>query len=259
MKKTSKASHTASHSHAGVHWGPLVAVVLTIGVYFVSQIITSIALLLYPAVQGWDETRINTWLETSVSVQFWYGFLVYGITLAATLYFIRRRKTPFSLIGLVRPKLIDSAYALVGYGVYFALYVVTLIGVSVLAPNINLNQDQEVGFEGATGVLQLSVVFVSLVVLPAIVEEVVTRGFLYSGLRTKLPKLYAAIGTSVVFAVAHLQFGSAAPLLWVAAIDTFVLSMVLVYVREQTGGLAAGIGVHALKNTVAFLSLFVFV
>jgi membrane protease YdiL (CAAX protease family) len=61
----------------------------------------------------------------------------------------------------------------------------------------------------------------------------------------------------LLFAAAHLQWGSGAPLLWVAAIDTFVLSMVLSTLREKTGSLWSAIGLHAIKNGVAFTLLFV--
>ena len=73
-----------------------------------------------------------------------------------------------------------------------------------------------------------------------------------------MPKIVAALITSIIFATAHLEFGEGAPLLWVAAIDTFVLSLALVYVRERTGRLWGSMGVHALKNTVAFVSIYIF-
>ena len=68
----------------------------------------------------------------------------------------------------------------------------------------------------------------------------------------------AAIITSLMFAVGHLQFGSGAPLLWVAALDTFVLSLVLCYIREKTDSLWPGIFIHAIKNALAFSVLFLF-
>ncbi|MEJ0073120.1 MAG: CPBP family glutamic-type intramembrane protease [Candidatus Saccharibacteria bacterium] len=43
------------------------------------------------------------------------------------------------------------------------------------------------------------------------------------------------------------------------AIDTFTLSVVLCYIREKTGTLWSGVLIHALKNGIAFLSLYIFV
>jgi membrane protease YdiL (CAAX protease family) len=94
-------------------------------------------------------------------------------------------------------------------------------------------------------------------VLPPIVEETVFRGFIFTGLRGKLKFVWAAVLTSLLFATAHLEFGSGKPLLWVAGLDTFTLSLALCYLREKTGSLWPGILLHALKNGVAFLSLFV--
>jgi membrane protease YdiL (CAAX protease family) len=46
-------------------------------------------------------------------------------------------------------------------------------------------------------------------------------------------------------------------LLYIAAIDTFTLSLILVYLREKTGGLWSSMGLHAIKNGIAFVSLFI--
>jgi len=127
-----------------------------------------------------------------------------------------------------------------------------------LFPSLNFEQEQEIGFSTAVSGLTLVPIFISLVVLPPVVEEILARGFLYTGLRTKLKPILATLITSVLFAVAHLQWGEGAPLLWVAAIDTFVLSMVLCYLRETTGRLAAPIMLHAIKNGIAFAALFIF-
>ena len=101
--------------------------------------------------------------------------------------------------------------------------------------------------------------FISLVVLPPIVEEILVRGFLYTSLRKYLPRIWAVIIASALFAAAHLPEGnSGAGLLWVAAVDTFILSAVLIYLREKTDKLWASMMVHGMKNGIAFLSLFVF-
>jgi membrane protease YdiL (CAAX protease family) len=84
------------------------------------------------------------------------------------------------------------------------------------------------------------------------------RGYLYGSLRKAFSKLNAALITSVIFASAHLEFGSGAPLLWIAALDTFVLSLFLVGLHEKTGSLWAGMLVHGAKNAIAFAALFIF-
>jgi membrane protease YdiL (CAAX protease family) len=179
------------------------------------------------------------------------------VTMLATV--LKHYRASFRTIGLARwPGWRDVGAALTA----FLVYIPTLVGTTVLAkllvPSIDLEQKQKIGFEAARGAPQLLLVFAALVLAVPFTEEVLTRGFLYTGLKSRLSKLWAVLGTSVLFALAHLQFGSGAPLLWTAAMDTFILSLVLLYLREKTGSLWAGIGVHMLKNGLAFLALFVF-
>jgi membrane protease YdiL (CAAX protease family) len=72
-----------------------------------------------------------------------------------------------------------------------------------------------------------------------------------------MPVLSAALLTSAIFAAAHLPEGGSGGPLYIAAIDTFILSLVLIYLRIKTGNLWASITLHALKNGVAFVALFV--
>jgi membrane protease YdiL (CAAX protease family) len=77
------------------------------------------------------------------------------------------------------------------------------------------------------------------------------RGYLYSGLRSKLKYLPALLITSLLFGAAHLSENDSG-LLWSGALDTFLLSVVLVYLRENTGALYAGMLVHMANNVIAF-------
>jgi membrane protease YdiL (CAAX protease family) len=96
------------------------------------------------------------------------------------------------------------------------------------------------------------------VVLPPVVEETVFRGFLFTGIRNRLKPVAAALITSLLFAVPHLlESGQSGSLLWVAGIDTFTLSLVLCYLRHKTDSLWPGIFLHALKNGIAFVALYV--
>ncbi len=76
-------------------------------------------------------------------------------------------------------------------------------------------------------------------------------------MKRSLPKLAAIVLASAVFAAGHLEFGNGGPLVWVAAVFTFVLALVLTVLREMTGRIWAGIFLHALVNGVSFFFLFV--
>ena len=240
-----------------INWRPLETVGVTIAIYFVSQLIGGALVYLYPLLSHWSRQSTTDWINNSILAQFLLVLFIESITVWLLMRFLKRRKATFKTIGLHKPRWQDLGYALIGFIVYFILYIVVVDIAKGAVPSLNLNQQQQLGFNNAHS-SALILVFVSLVLLPPIVEEILVRGFLYSGLKKGLPKIWAVVLTSGLFAMAHLEAGSGAPLLWVAAIDTFVLSLVLIYLREKTGSLWASIGLHMLKNGIAFLSLFVF-
>lgn len=251
-----EAKYSEKHKPRRLGYGPLSAILVTVGSFFASEILAGLVLGLVPAVFGVGESALTRWLETSVVAQFLMAVLVVGAMLGLITAFLHRREVTWRAIGLVRPRGSDVWRALAGYAVYFAAFLVIAQVASALMPSLNLEQEQEILFDKSTSGNGLWLVFLSLVLLPAFAEEVIFRGFLYSGLRIKWHSITAAVVTSVLFAIAHLQVGSGNALLWVAALDTFILSMVLVYLREKTGGLAAPIIIHFIKNGLAFTFLF---
>lgn len=161
-----------------------------------------------------------------------------------------------SAIGLRRPRWSDLGYGLAAVPAYFVLYIITVGVITALVPDLNVSQQQDIGFKDPAGTIELILTFISLVILPPIAEEILFRGFLYSSLKKALPIAGAVVGTSILFAIGHLPAGGAAGPLYIAAIDTFVLSLVLIYLREKTGGLWSSMLLHAIKNGVAFTALF---
>lgn len=238
-------------------YGPIAAILVTIGVYFVSQVVAVVLIFMLLLLAGWDIERLQLWLKDSAAAKFVTILLVEVISLWLIWLFLQARKVPLKAIGLVAPAARDIGYAIAGFAAYFVLLVGSTVVIELLIPGLNLDQEQEIGFSRETTGYALWLVFASLVLLPAVTEEIITRGFLYTGLRSKLHFLTAAIITSALFAVAHLQWGSGNALLWAAAVDTFILSMILVYLREKTGSLWSPIAVHMIKNGYAFLLLFV--
>ncbi len=242
-----------------VTYGAAAAVIVTILAYFGSQLLGGVIIGSIAGLMGYDEARIKAVFESSTSWQFAFYLIVQILTLLIVWWFINRRKIPLKVIGLGRrPEPRDVGYALITAVIYFALLIAVMSAVLALLPGLDADQKQQFGFESASGTGPLFLVFAALVIMPAIVEEIVVRGFLYTGLKSAMPYITAAISTSLLFAVAHLQLGSGAPPLWIAAIDTFLLSMVLIHLREKTGALWSGMLVHGLKNSVAFLGLYIF-
>lgn len=243
----------------GVTWGPISAVFISI-LAFVSGFLLAGALIYFVAnIFGHASEQTETWLS-SVSGQFVYVLLAEGLIVACVAWFLHFRKTTLRALGYRRkPQLSDAGLAVIAFVTYFIVLVVA----TALAGNllgIDTAQKQELGFDDVAGLREKLMAFVSLVVLPPLVEETLFRGFLYTGLRKKFPFVVTTVVVSVLFATLHLFGGSSGEgLLWIAGIDTLLLSLALCYLREKTGNLWAPIMVHALKNSLAFLLLYVFI
>ena len=231
-------------------YGPFATVGLVVALFILAQLIVIfIALPMMMLVSGSEKFYDSAW------GQFSFVLLIEVVTMYLLWQVMKWRKITFRQLGWNMPRLKYVGYALLGFASYFLLYIMTISFIRILIPSLDLEQQQEIGFDKSVGGVELLPVFISLVILPPLVEEIVARGFLYTNLRAHTTVLMASFVTSVLFAAAHLS-GAAEGLLWVAAIDTFILSLVMCYLRERSGSLWPPIGVHFIKNGVAFFILF---
>lgn len=228
-----------------VPWNPVIAVFFVVALYFVAPVVG--ALLLYP---------FRNVIHDDVTSQFLFVLLAEALTVAGLVLFLREYKKPLSFIGLKRPRLSDVGRGLLAYPLYFICFAIIAVVATQFLPGLDTDQQQQLGFDNVQGALPLILTFISLVVLPPLVEEIVVRGFLFGSLRKYLKWGSAALLTSLIFAAAHLPEGGDAGPLYIAALDTFVLSLVLCWLREKTGSLWAGITLHAVKNGIAYLTLY---
>jgi membrane protease YdiL (CAAX protease family) len=288
MEKQKQESAAQTISTKIVPWNPWLGVAVALIIYALASLVGTLLVYIYPSLQHWSKSQSDHWINSSIAAQFMFVFLVELLIVGSVLGFIKLYKARPSVIGLRRPKGSDPIYGLAAVPVYYILYFVSVGVVTVLYHGLNVNQKQNVGFNSPTGAWQLIATFISLVLLPPIAEEILVRGFLYGSLRkgmfmiadlvkkpkvvlqktensaaksrnyTKyMPQIIAAILTSLIFASAHLPEGTGGPL-WIGAIDTFMLSMVLVYLREKTDGLWAGMTLHGIKNFIAYSIVFIF-
>ncbi len=241
----------------GVTWGPAAAVLVSALAMAGAYLTAGLVAYMLPHLLGWQPERAAKWFD-SVSGQFAFLMLAEAAIVVIIWRFLRYRKAQITTLGFKRrPQLMDAVWVLITFGAYFiAVMVLTAFAKALF--HIDLDQKQELGFDTVVSNGERLLTFISLVVVPPLVEEFMFRGFLFTGLRSKLPFAWAAVITSILFASLHLAEG-AGGVLWVAGIDTFVLSLFLCFLRERTGNLWAGIALHAVKNSVAFLYLYVFV
>ena len=238
-------------------WSPVAAIAIALLLFVGAQLVASVPFIVYGNLQHWSNDTANNWLSGTFP-QFWYVLLAESVTFGGIWWFTRRGGLTLPDIGWRKFNGWAILYALGGFVVYFVAYLV-LLAIAGALTNINLKQQQDIGFQQVHGAVQLLVTFVSLVVLPPIAEETFFRGFLFTSFRLRMGLLASTLLVSILFAVPHLlESQGGGGLLWVAGIDTFTLSIVLCWLREKTGSLWPGIILHGLKNSIAFLALYVF-
>jgi hypothetical protein len=249
-----KTAQTSKHSAWGIPAAVIIALVAMIATQWVAAIVVS----LFPVAAGWDAARAEDWFYNSPAATFFMVLLFETLAVATVALFVSWRHVSFWVAtALKRIRWRDWGYAAGGFVVYFAIAAIVLTILPILVP-IDTGQEQNIGFEPGIGGTALLMAFIGLVVLPPIVEEIVFRGFLFGTLRSHhVHFAWSAIATSLLFGSLHLMGGVEGGLLWIGLADTFVLSLVLCYVREATGSLWASIIIHALKNGLVFLNIFV--
>jgi len=245
-KKLAKKQTQKKYENLG---GPLRLILVLLLIFLVSQVfaafIAELGLSLIHPNGGMS-------LDDSIGAQFVYVALAEGLAAWLVIRTVRRRGLGLGFIGLGRrPNRGDLGRALIGFGVFYLLLIIAGVIVNSLSPDLT-NQKQNLGFTNISSGSDNVLAFVSLVLLPPLGEEILVRGYLYSGLRKLWRFAPALLATSFIFGAAHLEIGSGSPLVWGAALDTFLLSVVLVYLREKTGALYAGMLVHMLNNLIAF-------
>lgn len=230
----------------GIGWGPRASIFVSLGAYIASQLVLIMPALLIVFVSGNDD------IESVLADSPWLQLVLTGISsigLVAVLWlFLRARKLSFKNLGFAKIKATDFAWLAIAILVYFVALTITMTLASNV-PGFDAEQAQDVGYEAVAG-WQMAFAFIGLVILPPLAEEMMFRGFMYRGLASKWPKIVAALVTSLLFALVHFQ--------WNVGIDVFVLSMILIWLYERTKNLWMCVLLHAFKNGLAFLAIFVF-
>lgn len=164
---------------------------------------------------------------------------------------VRGRRLSLATIGLGRrPVWADIGKAILAWLLFIAVF--AIIGTLLNSVSPSLNQEkQDVGFNQINTGYDQIIAFIALVIFPPLGEEVLFRGYLFSGLRKAWRFWPALLVTSLLFGAPHLLEAKHG-LLWSGAIETFVLSVFLCFLRERTGALYAGIALHMLNNLLAF-------
>jgi len=238
----------------------MVAVVVLLApvIFFTSQIVPVVLLGIFYGVLGRPDGDLeNLFAADSYWPKVAVFSLVSAMMIGMSIWFLRswNEKKPLDSLMLKNfPKKFGRFYEILGvYGWYFfgtfaAALILSAFGV------INVDQQQELGIAVPGAAPALLAVFILLVVLPPIAEEILFRGFLYNRLVKYSGVGWAYVLTSLLFGIAHLEFGN---MNWIAAVDTFIFSLFLIYISQKHQSIYSAMLLHALKNSIAFF-LFVY-
>ena len=223
----------------------ILSVFVPLAVFVVSQLFVFLLFSLFiPGLIDGD-------VELTTFQTFIYAVCFEVLALVLVWQILRRRKLGLKWIGISGPPNAKNMFlVLPAAGVYIMLAVASFVFLEALNTGVDLDQEQVVGFESASGSVELLMAFVALVVLTPITEEVLMRGIMFRNLKRWFGFVFAAVVSAFIFGVLHGQVN--------VFLDTFVLGLVLAWLVDKTDSLWPAIGLHMLKNGIAFSYLFVF-
>jgi membrane protease YdiL (CAAX protease family) len=248
-------------------WKPLVALVVTLVLWIVFTLIAVIVGVVIAAAQGLvtftDATTalkqltklfavIDAGNPLSVAVGLigvatllpavWLGYLVVGLRPLAVLRSVAFRFRWRWMAWCLLPALVITIAANV---IQLFLFPLVLGGGQVVAPTIGL------------GTFLVSAALIIVITpIQAAAEEFAFRGVITQMLGSWIRPVWLVIILSTIpFAAAHTQYLSDAGAVTWATADVAFFALIAGYVTWRTGGIEASIALHAINNTVAFLTL----
>ena len=187
-----------------------------------------------------------------------YGLVYYSLSVLAIVFLSKKvfkKQTPTrENLGLKNlPTFSDIALGPVAFIAYMVL-AMGLTFVFSLFPWFNATEAQDLGLNSFMNQGELFFTFLALAIIAPIAEEIIFRGWLYNRIRELIPKKLSIplsiLLVSVLFGLIHGQLN--------VAVNVFAMSVIACLLREMTGTIYAGIFLHILKNTLAFLLVYVY-
>ena len=210
-------------------------------IYFLGQLVVGVAVgLVLAFVSGEVEGNDTALLIATVVSQ------VVGLLLALG-YLGLRRRLSWRLLGPVRPGfvqvLLGLAVGVVGTILAYAVNAAITVLFDLEAP-----VEQQLLQDVLAGGVTTAFVVLAAVVFAPLAEEVLFRGLLFQSLRRRLGLWFAALTSSLVFCLVHVEIITSQPL---ALTGLFVLAVVFAWSFHRTGSLVVPILAHATFNAVS--------
>jgi membrane protease YdiL (CAAX protease family) len=177
--------------------------------------------------------------------------LVAQAMLAVTLVFVSLGFASMPGSGLAEPRRLGlRSFRPSGIGWAFAVFAAYIAIAGVYSALVQPDQEdvaRDLGFDESTLGAIASGILIIGVAPPS--EELFFRGFVFGGLRRRLPLLTAALASGAIFGIFHFTGEDS-----LAAIPQLaILGAMLAWLYEKTGSLWPPIILHALNNGIAFI------
>lgn len=220
---------------------------------FIGQILASVA------VYGLLPESFNATMLGTIAAALGYVLaLALAIGIPAHVW---KKRASSKTLGFDRwPSWSDIGFGLLAVLPYYMLSAaVVWVGMDVFKV-IDPDVGQQIGFDNLTVRIEFILVFITLVIMAPLAEELLFRGYFLGRMSERTGKWSAVLVTSVAFGLMHLvgvnESGSIV-LQWGAAADTFAMGLAAGVLRMFTGSIWAGVLLHGLKNAVAYYFLFI--
>lgn len=175
-------------------------------------------------------------LQILFYVVLFFAFFNRGLTSQEQKKVLTSDKKTFSLPLMMAPFFIGSLVSVL-YGL-----VIQFLFPSLFESYLGASESIELMIEQA-GYLQIGMIFLAIVVLAPIVEEILFRGILFNLIAKRKSTLFAMITSSLIFGFLHAE----------TMVPTAVIGFVLCFIYHKTGNLYLAMGAHAFNNLIAFV------
>jgi uncharacterized protein len=185
------------------------------------------------------------------NLAFSFSVMVFDSLIGLGLIYLILRKygEDIKALGLRRFSIWQSVLlTLAALGIFWVAVSAAYWLVDFLIPSFNPDQEQVNEFTQALGSPHGRIIsFIALVVIPPLVEEITFRGFIFPAFIKRFGVIGAAVVSSILFGLAHLQFN--------ISVYTLVLGLLLCMMYYKLGSIWPGIALHAINNALAFWTL----
>jgi membrane protease YdiL (CAAX protease family) len=184
-----------------------------------------------PAEEGDLSTGANAIVQLATAL----GFLLVPL-LVASRWGEESLRVALQRLGVRRFRRGAIAWMLAATGAYL-LFAAVYVGI--------FGAPEQEDIAESFGTLPLQIMLIAIAA--PVSEEVCFRGMVFGGLRTRLPRIAAALISGLIFGLLHALTGLSA----VPPLIAFGFILALLY--EKTGSIVPGILLHMLNNSVALI------